>query len=84
MKGIAGAALQLWITSSSTVSSGSTSKCSCGYVNLELYPGSRLGEGSFKACLLLENPRGRNKLTYDLLQQQVYDAPTLHLIYCLF
>lgn len=77
MKGIAGATLHLWITgSSSTVSSGSTSKCRCGYVNLELYPGSRLGEGSFKACLLLENPQSRNKLSYDQLQQQVYNTQT--------
>ena len=69
MKGLVNVALCLWIVPPKNGPSNGQPKCR--YVNLELYPGSTLGDGSFKACLLLENPQGKNLLTCVALSREV-------------
>ena len=49
----------------------------CRYLNLDLYPGSKLVGGDFKACVLLENPQGKNFLNYDNLICEVRNTPSL-------
>ncbi len=66
MKGLNDVTLSLWAV---TPSGGGRPKSR--YINIELYPGSNLGEGSFKACLLLENPCGENLLTFDTMSSEV-------------
>lgn len=63
MKGLSGVSLHLWIIPPSN----QLSQPKCRYINIELYPGSLLGEGSFRASLLLENPQRKNYLTYNEL-----------------
>lgn len=72
MKGVPGVTLHLWIVPPLSVASSNTdSTPKCRYVNLEVYPGSKIHRSNFKSSLFLENPYGRNYLTYDTLQSEV-------------
>ena len=68
MKGVVDVTLSLWVV---TPTGGTSGQPKCRYINLELCPGSTLGDSDFKACLLLENPQGFNYLTYDGLVREV-------------
>lgn len=57
----------MWIVKESSP----TQQPSCPWVNLTLLPGSTLASTQFRATLLLENPLGKNKLTYSQLQPEV-------------
>ena len=81
MKGLSGAILKMWVVTNGTtpLSSKATPTPSAvniktAFLNLKTYPGSRLerdaGKG-FACCVLLENPVGENRLTYNQLVQEV-------------
>ena len=76
MKGLSGVSLHLWIIPPSN----QLSQPKCRYINIELYPGSLLGEGSFRASLLLENPQRKNYLTYNEL---VHEVIHVHVCTCI-
>ena len=44
------------------------------FINLELVPGSKLCAERFRATVLLENPVGENRLSYQQLQLEVRDS----------
>ena len=71
MKGLNGVTLSLWIIPPKGGLRSGSGQPKCRFINMELYPGSNLGEGSFKACLLLENPQEKNLLTFDNLSREV-------------
>ena len=81
MKSVSDVTLRLWIIPSTA--EGGAEKLShllpaCGFVNIELVPGSKLcGEG-VRATLLLENPVGQNLLTFDQLQLEVGSLRASH------
>jgi isoleucyl-tRNA synthetase len=63
MKGVPNVSLHLWV-----VPPANTDKPKCRYVNIELFPDNNFKMAApFQGCLLLENPQGRNFMTYDAL-----------------
>ena len=84
MKSVSDVTLRLWIIPS-TAEGGAENLSpllpACGFVNIELVPGSKLcGEGGegVRATLLLENPVGQNLLTFDQLQLEVGSLRASH------
>ena len=63
----------MWIIADSSLKKATPtiSALPCPYVNLEVVPGSALSNGRFQATVLLENPVGKNVLTYKQLQLEV-------------
>ncbi|XP_003385671.1 PREDICTED: isoleucine--tRNA ligase, cytoplasmic [Amphimedon queenslandica] len=69
MKGVSGVSLHLWILPPLSVASSSSGPApKCRYINLEVYSKSLLYRKNFKSSLFLENPQGKNYLSFEDLQ----------------
>jgi hypothetical protein len=71
MKGLTDAFLKMWVITNGTTSGNGIQTA---FVNLVTLPGSNLRKntgGDFACSVLLENPVGENRITYEQLAQEV-------------
>ena len=75
IKGLEGASIHMWIIADNSLhkTTPTDGNLPCPYVNLEVVPGLNVSptNGRFQATILLENPVGKNILTYQQLQLEV-------------